>query len=295
MALIARQDIDLAVIASPNDTHAPLALAALEAGKHVLVDKPFTVTVAEADAVAATARRANRIAAVYQNRRWDADFLTLRNVLESGTLGEIVTFESRIDRYRPGVPDRWRDRPGPGAGLLYDLAPHLMDQALVLFGWPDWIEAEAMTQRKDASVVDAFFLRLGKGRLRMHLSAGALFADSGLRFGVHGTRGSFVKTGIDVQEDKLRAGASPRAPGFGAEPEVNWPMVTTIEHGKPTARRVATEPGRYLSFYEGLRKAIEGGGPVPVTAEEGRRVMLLIELALEANRTHGRVACGSDT
>ncbi|WP_267116646.1 oxidoreductase, partial [Xanthomonas sacchari] len=198
--------IDAVVIATPNQTHAPLALAALAQGKHVLVDKPFTLDVAEAQQVLAQAQRADRIVSVFQNRRWDGDFLGVRALLEAGTLGEIAEFHSHFDRHRPQVGDRWREHALPGSGLWFDLGPHLLDQALQLFGPPQALQADLALQRPGAQTVDYVHAVLRYPRLRVVLHAGSLVAANGLRFAVHGSGGSYVKHGLDTQEAQLRAG-----------------------------------------------------------------------------------------
>ncbi|WP_267102714.1 oxidoreductase, partial [Xanthomonas sacchari] len=210
--------IDAVVIATPNQTHAPLALAALAQGKHVLVDKPFTLDVAEAQQVLAQAQRADRIVSVFQNRRWDGDFLGVRALLEAGTLGEIAEFHSHFDRHRPQVGDRWREHALPGSGLWFDLGPHLLDQALQLFGPPQALQADLALQRPGAQTVDYVHAVLRYPRLRVVLHAGSLVAANGLRFAVHGSGGSYVKHGLDTQEAQLRAGVAPGAPGWGEDP-----------------------------------------------------------------------------
>ncbi|HEX4932974.1 MAG TPA: oxidoreductase, partial [Gemmatimonadaceae bacterium] len=205
-AALADPAVDLVVLATPNAEHARQAHAALEAGKHVVVDKPFTVTVAEAEGVVAHAERAGRVLSVFHNRRWDSDFLTVRKLIADGALGEVTYFESRIDRYRPVVRDRWRERAGAGAGLWYDLGPHLVDQALVLFGPPQEVVADLAIQREGAQVDDYFHVVLKYPRLRVVLHASMLAAANDLRFAVHGTRGSYVKLGTDPQEAVLRSG-----------------------------------------------------------------------------------------
>ena len=198
-AAFADPDIDLVVVATPNDTHAPLALAALAAGKHVVVDKPFALDVAEARTMIAAARRADRLLGVFHNRRWDADFLALRALLDGGALGEVAELHSHFDRFRPQVPDRWRDRAGPGGGLWYDLGPHLVDQALQLFGPPLAVNADLALQRGGAQAVDYFHVQLRYARLRVLLHAGTLVPGHGLRFAVHGSGGSWIKHGLDPQ------------------------------------------------------------------------------------------------
>ncbi|RBD09391.1 oxidoreductase, partial [Xanthomonas oryzae pv. oryzae] len=194
--------LDAVVLATPNQTHAPFALQALAAGKHVLVDKPFALDVAQAQQMVDAANAAGRIISVFQNRRWDADFLTVRRLIEEGQLGDVMEFHSHFDRYRPQIRDRWRESESPGAGLWYDLGPHLLDQALQLFGVPQGIGADLQRQRDQARSVDYFHVTLHYPRLRAILHAGSLVADSSLRFAVHGTRGSYLKHGLDTQEDQ---------------------------------------------------------------------------------------------
>ena len=288
--VIADPGVDLVVVATPNRVHAEIAIAALDAGKHVGVDKPFAVSTAEAGRVIARAAETGLCLSVFQNRRWDADFLTLREVIGRGELGEIVSYSCHYDRFRPEVPKRWREEPGPGAGLLFDLGPHLIDQALVLFGRPDWIEADVMTRRDGARVDDAFHLRMGKGRLRIALNADLLVADSTRRYAVHGMTGSFVKDGLDVQEDQLGRGETPATAGFGIEPAGNHARLTRIVGGKTEISHVASRPGDYAGYYEGMREAIETGAPVPVDAQDSRDGLLLIETAMKASETGRRIA-----
>ncbi|MFP5356578.1 MAG: oxidoreductase, partial [Gemmatimonadota bacterium] len=188
-AALADPAVDLVVLATPNVLHAEQAHAALDAGKHVVVDKPFTVTVAEAESLVAHAERAEKVLSVFHNRRWDSDFLTVRKLIAEGALGEVTYFESRFDRYRPVVRDRWRERAGAGAGLWYDLGPHLVDQALQLFGAPLDMTADLAIQREGAQVDDYFHVVLRYSRLRVVLHASMLVAANDLRFAVHGTRG----------------------------------------------------------------------------------------------------------
>jgi len=221
-ALLDLAPLDLIVIASPNQLHAPQALAALERGKHVVIDKPFALDTVEADRVLEAALRARVKLAVFQNRRWDSDFLTLRRLLAQGALGEIVAFEARWDRFRPHVADRWRERSECGGGVLNDLGPHLLDQALGLFGSPEWLQAQLLYQRPGALVDDGFEIQMGRGALRLSVGASSLACDHALRYRLHGRAGSFRKSGVDVQEQQLHAGLSPLDPAFGIEPQAQW-------------------------------------------------------------------------
>lgn len=291
-AAFADRDIDLVVLAGPNRSHAPLALAALAAGRHVVVDKPFTVDLAEAEAVTAAAARAGRIVSVFHNRRWDGDFLTLRRLMEAGTLGQLVELQSHFDRFRPQVPDRWRERPEPGAGLWFDLGPHLVDQALQLFGMPEAVQADLARMRDGAEVDDWFHVLLRWPRRRALLHASTLAAEHGLRLAAHGTRGSFLKRGLDPQEAQLRAGMAPGAPGWGQDP---LPGELTAVDGETTARRaVPGLPGDYRAYYAGIHDAIAHGASPPVTARQSLAVMRVLEAARESAARGTTVAIGTD-
>ncbi|HEY0419935.1 MAG TPA: oxidoreductase [Acetobacteraceae bacterium] len=265
-------DIDLIVIPTPNATHAPMAEAALRAGKHVVVDKPFTLDLAEAEALLALAAERGRVLSVFQNRRWDSDFLTLRAVLESGRVGRPVYLESHFDRFRPVVAGRWRDGDGPGTGLWYDLGSHLLDQALQLFGPPRAIWADLAVMRDGARAPDHIHAVLHYDRLRVVLHATTLAAAEPPRFVLHGTDGSFVIHGLDPQEDALKAGAVPGNPGWGMGGQDG--VLTTTE-GSVT---VPSQPGDYRQFYLALREAMLGRGPNPVEAGEALAVMQALDL-----------------
>jgi predicted dehydrogenase len=280
--------VDVVVVASPNASHAPLAKAALAAGKHVVVDKPFTLTVQEAREVIAVAEQAGRLVSVFQNRRWDADFLTVQRLIDRGVLGRVAEFHSHFDRFRPAVQDRWRERDEPGGGLWYDLGPHLLDQAVQLFGLPQAIDADIARLRDGAQAADYFDATLRYPRHRVILHASALVAGNGLRFAVHGTRGSYLKHGLDVQEDQLRAGVVPGASGWGADPrsgelvqERDGRLVTEVAHAGH---------GDYRAYYAGMRDAILHGGPVPVTPQQALEIMRLIELGARSSEERREIA-----
>lgn len=298
LRLCARDDVDLVVIASPNDSHHPLALAALRAGKHVVVDKPFTVTLAQAQELDAVAREQRRVLSVFHNRRWDGDFLTLRALLSRGELGRIVELESRFDRFRPVVRQRWREQSPTGGGLWFDLGPHLLDQALQLFGWPQSLRLDLARQRDGAVNDDGFDARLAyAGGLRVTLRASALTALPGPRFAAHGTRGSFVKWGLDAQEDALKAG---RRPLPGADWGVD-PQAATLGTAGPDGETLHAAPlpllhGNYPAYYAGVRDAIVAGAPNPVPAAQAIDVMALIELGFRSDagrRELPAVACAA--
>ena len=302
-SLLALPRLDLVVIATPNQLHFPQALAALEAGKHVVIDKPMALDVRECDRLIEVAEARGRALTVFHNRRWDSDFLTLRQLITSDALGPIVTFEARWDRYRPTVPDRWRERPDHGGGVLYDLGAHLIDQSLCLFGEPEWIEADVFMQRPGAIVDDAFQIRMGQGARRIVLGSTSIAADASLRYAVHGVKASFRKSGLDVQEQQLREGIPVADPAFGMEPPEQWGTLTpgaTAGHADVrAARTVRPERGNWCEFYRILRHRIESDAasptpvlvpvPVPVPAREARTVIRLIEAARESSASGRRL------
>ncbi len=275
-ALFARADLDLLVIPTPNNTHYPLARRALTAGKHVVVDKPFTVTLAEARDLQALAEQNGRVLSVFHNRRWDADFLTVRQLISTGDLGRIVAFESHFDRYRPEVQTRWREQVGPGSGLWYDLGPHLLDQALQLFGLPEALQADLACQRDDAQTDDYFHVQLRYDRMRVILHGSVLVPAPGPRFVVHGTQGSYVKYGLDPQEAVLKVGRRPPAIDWGADPCDG--VLTLWQDGTAHSGSLPTIPGTYPVYYAAVRDAILGQAPNPVPPTDALQVMALLEL-----------------
>ncbi|APO96418.1 oxidoreductase [Xanthomonas vesicatoria] len=279
--------LDAVVLATPNQTHAPFALQALAAGKHVLVDKPFALDAAQARAMVAAAAAAGRVISVFQNRRWDADFLTVRRLIDEGQLGEVVEFHSHFDRYRPQVRDRWRESDVPGAGLWYDLGPHLLDQALQLFGMPQAIGADLQRQRSQARSDDYFHVTLHYPRLRAILHAGSLVADNSLRFAVHGTRGSYLKHGLDTQEDQLRAGRRPGTVGWGVDP-LPGTLTRMDEEGRVHIHQPDNQAGDYRQCYAAFRDALAGTGPAPVDGADAVQLIHLLELA-QHSATTGQV------
>jgi scyllo-inositol 2-dehydrogenase (NADP+) len=286
-ALLAHDGIDLVIIASPNALHATQATAALEAGRHVVVDKPMCPTAAEAGQLSRLAARRNRMLTVFHNRRWDSDFLTLQHLVASGRLGDINAFHARWDRFRPDVADRWRERSEPGAGVLYDLGSHLIDQALVLFGRPDWVQADVFTQRPGGLVDDGFELLLGKGQLRITLGVSSLATDGGGRYRVHGSQASFLKAGLDPQESQLRGDMQPIDASFGFEPEEQWGRLV---RGDGSEERIASERGQWTQFYAKVRDSIEHGAAPPVAPDDACATIEVIEAALRSSSTGRRIA-----
>lgn len=294
-ALLAAGGLDLVVIASPNDSHAPLARAALAAGCHVAVDKPFALDAAESAALAAQARAAGLVLSVFHNRRWDNDFLAVRALMASGRLGRLTRAELAFDRFRPRVRERWREADSPGAGLWMDLGPHLLDQALQLFGWPQALQADLARQRDGARADDAFCARLRYANgLRVTLQASTLAAWPGPRFALHGTAGSARVDGLDPQEDQLKAGLRPGAPGWGRDERALRLALGTMAEGAPLAHETLPLPaGDYPAYYAALRDAILGHGPVPVPAHEALQVMQLLDLGRASDSVRAELATPS--
>ncbi|WP_313017489.1 oxidoreductase, partial [Atlantibacter hermannii] len=280
--------LDLIVIPTPNDTHFPLARAAMEAGKHVVVDKPFTVTLSQARELEAMAKSRGLVLSVFHNRRWDSDFLTLKGLIAEGKLGEVSYFESHFDRYRPQVRNRWREQAGPGSGIWYDLGPHLIDQALVLFGVPVSITVDMAQLRPDAQTTDYFHAVLTYPQRRVVLHSTMLAAAESARYIVHGTRGSYVKFGLDPQEDRLKAGERPPQEDWGYD--MRDGVLTLAVGDELDAQTLLTVPGNYPAYYAAIRDALNGQGENPVPASQAIRVMELIELGIESAK-HRSTLC----
>ena len=276
--------LDLVAISTPNRTHVPLALAAIAAGLHVVVDKPLAPSASEARTLADVGRGRGRLIIPFQNRRWDGDFLTLRRLLLEGVIGDPIRFESRFERWRP-VPTRgWRERGAPdeAGGLLFDLGSHLIDQALVLFGPVRDVYAHFDRRRPGVDADDDTFVALTHvSGVRSHLYVSAVAAQAAPRFRLLGRSGAFTKWGLDVQEDALRAGARPGGPNWGVEPEERW---GTLGIDGQT-RRVPTEPGDYGAFYVGVERAIRGERQIPVDIAD---VIAMLEVIEAARSSDGR-------
>jgi predicted dehydrogenase len=277
-------DVDLVVIATPNESHFPLAAAALRAGKDVVVDKPFTVTLAEARSLAAIAAQHNRILSVFHNRRWDSEILATKAILESGALGEIAHYESHIDRFRPVVRRRWREDPGPGAGLWFDLGPHLIDQALYLFGLPHSVNASFAILRQGGLTDDWAHVQLLYDRLRVVLHTSLLVSGGGARSVLHGARGSWAMFGADVQEQQLMSGMLPLDPRFGSDPHPG----IVYDGATGTQTEVPSPAGNQREYYVGIRDAIFGICPVPIPVKYAVAGMAILETSFESG-TQGKV------
>lgn len=276
---VERDDIDLVVIAAPNAQHAPLAAAALRAGRHVVVDKPFTLTLAEARELRALAKQRERLLSVFHNRRWDSDFLGVKRVIDEGRIGEVVHFESHIDRFRPQVRARWRERAQPGGGIWFDLGPHLIDQALQLFGLPQAVQADLAALRPGAQADDWAHAVLHYPERRVVLHASMLVAGGSARFAAHGTGGSVVKPRIDRQEAQLLAGTRPGDPGWGEDDDA-----LLLYPGDAPMETLAAPRGDQGRYYAGMRDAIRGLAPPPVTDAQALAVMAVLEAGAQSAR-----------
>jgi scyllo-inositol 2-dehydrogenase (NADP+) len=283
--LLAMKEVRLVVIATPNDTHYSLARQCLEAGRDVVVDKPFATTLKEVESLVQLAKEAGRLLTVYQNRRYDGDFQAIRQLVADGTLGRIVRFETHYDRYRPQLkPDAWRETARAGSGILFDIGPHLIDHTVVLFGLPDAVTADVRIERENAVADDAFdiMLRYSNG-MRAVLRSSILAAAPRPRFVLFGTKGSFVKQTFDPQENNLRRGHIPSGTAWGAEPGENWGLLTVPAGDSFEQRRIPSVPCDYRDFYANVRDAILGRAKLAVTPEWALDVMRLLNLARESS------------
>lgn len=271
---VARCDAPIVVVATTNDTHAALALQALSAGRHVVVDKPLALDMAQTEMLLQAARSQRRVLTVFQNRRWDADWLAVQRVLAEGRLGRVVRVEGRMERYRPQVRARWREGAGPGAGLWYDLAPHLLDQALLQWGWPQRLRVQRARLRPGAVADDWFVAVLDYGGLCVTLHACMCSARAAPRWVIHGTLGSYVAHEWDPQETQLRAGVRPGAAGWGwlACPGELWSSPDGLT-APSVPQPVPGCAGDYRMFYAQLRDALAGRGDVPVSEAQIRQTM----------------------
>lgn len=281
-AIIHADDIDLVVVATSNDMHYPFAKAALLAGKHVVVEKPFTNTTAEADELIALAKQQNLRLSVHHNSRWHSDYLTVRKVAASGRLGRLVSFEARFDRFRNALrPNAWREANLPGSGIWYDLGAHLVDQTMQLFGLPLAVNADLRIQRPGAGAVDDFDVILHyPNQLKASLKGSMLVKEPTPRYALYGMDGAFVKPGVDPQEAALRAGLSPKGdPDWGKEPREIWGKLNVLENGEDRIEYVESERGDYPAFYRNIYDAIANGKELAVLPEHARNVIYVIEMA----------------
>lgn len=279
------ENVELIIVNTPTNSHYELTKKSLEANKHVVVEKAFTTTVAEAEELKALAIKRNKKLSVYQNRRWDSDFRTVQHIINKGVLGSLVEVSFSYDRYNPALsPKLHKEIPGPGAGVVYDLGPHLMDQALVLFGKPQAVFASMDIVRADSQVEDYFEILLYYPKLHVRLRASYFVREPVPSYIVHGTKGSFLKTRGDVQEATLQKDIKPVGADWGAEHEKDYGLLHAEMNGKVVKERVTSLPGNYMEYYEGVYQSIANNQPPPVTADDGIRVMQILEAAYQSYR-----------
>jgi scyllo-inositol 2-dehydrogenase (NADP+) len=284
--MLADDFVEMVIVNTPNFTHYEYAKKALRAGKHVIVEKPFTVTVDEGKELIALAEEQDKKLSVYQNRRYDSDFKILRKVVQEEWLGEIVEAEMHFDRFKDELsPKQHKENPGPGTGVLYDLGSHLIDQALQLFGMPDQIFADIQILRPISHVDDYFELLLYYKKLRVRLKASLAVREALPGYILHGLKGSFIKQRTDVQETMLLAGITPGKSDWGREPPSEMGLLHTEKNGEIIREFVQSEQGNYGEYYEGIYQAIRHEKPLPVTAGDGLRVIKIIEAAYRSNET----------
>ena len=290
--MLSDPDIELVIITTPNDSHFDYANRALHAGKHVVLEKPMTITSGEAGKLIQVVKKTNRILSISQNRRYVTDFLTIKKLLNEKKLGEIVEFEAHYDRYRPELrPHAWREENIPGSGILYDLGAHLIDQAFCLFGLPKFVTADIRIQRPLAKTTDYFELWLDYAFAKIILKAAMLVREPGPRYTIHGMQGSFIKFGEDPQETPLRKGILPIAADWGHESPDIYGLLNTEAGGKANRERYPSLPGNYGWFYDDLFQTIRNGAPLRVRPEHGYNIIRMIELATESHEKKRRINC----
>jgi scyllo-inositol 2-dehydrogenase (NADP+) len=280
--LISQKDVELIIINTPDDTHYEYALKALKSGKHAIVEKPFTISSQQANELCAVAKQNNLILSVFQNRRWDNDFLTVKKIIENKTLGNIIEFESHFDRFRPVIADNWKDKGTAGTGTLYNLGSHLIDQALVLFGIPESIYANIDKLRDNATTDDYYRIILYYPDIKVCLHSSYLVNEPYPRFIIHGTKGSYIKYGIDPQEQALKDGLQPEGKNWGKE---NDEMAGTLNLADEfdVKNKLISENGNYPAYYANIFQAIRQHKPLAVKPEEAALVIKVIEIAIKSN------------
>jgi predicted dehydrogenase len=287
--LLDDDNIELIVVNTPDATHFEYAQKALEAGKHVVVEKPFTRTIKQGEQLLNIADKRRRILSVFQNRRWDGDFMTIRKIVENQWLGRLVEFESYYMRYRNySQPNTWKESAVQGIGLSYNLGSHMIDQAVVLFGMPEAVWADIDNMRAGSEIDDYYNIKLFYPDIKVSLKASYLVREEGPRYMLHGTNGSFLKYGIDPQEEMLKKGDNPSMPDWGKEPETQWGMLNTELNGLHVRGKVETIAGNYSAFYDNIYDAVRKRVELEVLPEQALNVLHIIEAAVES-RNSGQI------
>lgn len=288
--LLSDKDIELIIVNTPDTTHYDYCKQALEAGKHVVVEKPFTLNSQEGEELKKLAESKNLVLSVYQNRRWDGDFMTVKKVLDEQLLERVVEYEAHFDRFKNFVdPGKWKEQASSFPGLVYDLGAHMIDQALVLFGMPSTVTADLRTQRPGGEVNDYFNVKFNFPEIVVTVKGGFLVREQGPRYIVHGTEGSFLKWGVDPQEQDLLDGFFPEGPDWGKEDEENWGVLNTQLNGLHYHGKIETFPGNYHGYFDNIFYAIRKGEPLAVPAEQGLNVIKVIEASLQSNEENRAV------
>ena len=284
-AVLDDPEIELVIVNTINSTHFDFAARALAAGKHVVVEKPFTNTVDEARALIDMAKDAGKTLTVFQSRRWDGAYHTLQKIINSGQLGRLVEFEAHYDRFRNYLtPNSWKEETGPGSGILYNLGSHMIDQVLRLFGKPSSLSAKTGVQRTGGRVDDYYDIRMDYPGINVIIKSSYLVREPGPLYKLHGEKGSFIKFGIDPQEEALKLHQVPGGPGWGSEPENYWGILNTEINGVHFRGPVETLRGNYLGYYQNLYEAIREGAEIAVKPEEALMVIEIIEAAQKSSR-----------
>lgn len=293
--LLADSAIELVIVNTPNTTHFDYTKKALEAGKHVVVEKPFVVEIEEGEALIQLAKEKGVLLTVFQNRRWDSDYKTVQKIIEEGWLGNIVEAEIHFDRYKQELsPKQHKETPVKGTGVLYDLGSHLIDQALQLFGSPQAVFADSRIVRPISQVDDYFEVLLYYPTLRVRLHGSYLVREPLPSYILHGSKGSFIKWRADVQEDALQAGKIPGTPDWGIEPVTERGLLHTEHNGEVIRETVPTLQGAYMAYFDQLHEAIRNNGPLPVQPQDSLQVIRVIEAAFESSREKKVVAFAAE-
>ena len=282
--LLEDKEIELIIVNTPDQAHFEYAAKSLEAGRHVIVEKPFTQTVEQGKSLIALARQKKKILSVFQNRRWDGDFLTVRRILQEQLLGRLVDYEAHFDRFRNVVQsDSWKEQSASGAGVIFNLGTHMIDQALVLFGMPEAVTAHLKTMRTGGEVDDWYDIRLQYPGVNVNLKSSLLVREPGPRYILHGTHGSFLKWGIDPQEEALKQGKNPNDPDWGKEPKEWWGLLHREGDNSQVREQYETLPGNYNAYYDNIFESIALGKELSVIPEEALRVIQIIEAAKKSS------------
>lgn len=273
--------IDLVSICSPNFTHYEYAKRALQAGKHVLVEKPFTATSIEAQELILLSQKQQKTLSIFQNRRFDSDFLTVKKLLNEDILGEILNFEIHFNRFKPTLnPKKWKEVESPASGIIYDLGAHIIDQVIVLFGEPQQVWGQTFTQRESSQIDDAFDIRLDYGKLKVVLRSSLLVRGESPRYIIHGSKGSFIKYGIDVQEDHLKVGMMPQDTDFGIEPNTQYGILYSEKDGVAVQEIIKTEKGNWALLFQNLHDVIVGDSELLIKPAEVLAQIRIIEAVI---------------